>query len=200
MPIITKTGILLLSGGESSRMGQPKQLLDIDGIPLIQHMVDVAISADLGPVVVVTGAYAEQITPLLRGVEILYNANWNEGMATSIRSGVEFMDTYHAEIDGLFILVCDQPYLKPVHLHSLWSVQQKHNFLAVASGYNNQYGTPVLFTKSLYPDLMSLKGDTGARQFLKTIEERIGSVSFEEGTFDLDTMGDYEEYKRRGSC
>ncbi|MEY3432941.1 MAG: hypothetical protein RL131_877, partial [Bacteroidota bacterium] len=64
MPIITKTGILLLSGGESSRMGQPKQLLDIDGIPLIQHMVDVAISADLGPVVVVTGAYAEQITPL----------------------------------------------------------------------------------------------------------------------------------------
>ncbi|MEY3436622.1 MAG: hypothetical protein RL335_1078, partial [Bacteroidota bacterium] len=49
-------------------------------------------------------------------------------------------------------------------------------------------------------DLMSLKGDTGARQFLKTIEERIGSVSFEEGTFDLDTMGDYEEYKRRGSC
>lgn len=200
MPIITKTGILVLSGGKSSRLGKPKQLLEINGIPLIRHIVQVSEESDLGPVMIVTGAYQEQINPILKDQMLIENKDWEEGMASSIRAGVQYVIENHTDIDGLFILVTDQPYLHKSILQELYKEQQKENFLAVASRYNNQYGTPVLFHKDIWTDLLSLTGDVGARKILRTIKNQISSVPFEEGIFDLDTMEDYESFKLRSSC
>lgn len=200
MPIITKTGILVLSGGKSSRLGKPKQLLEINGMPLIRHIVQVAEESDLGPVLIVTGAHQEQISPILNDQILIENKDWEEGMASSIRAGVQYVKENHSDMDGLFILVTDQPYLHKTILQALYKEQQKENVLAVASRYNNQYGTPVLFHKDLWTALLSLTGDVGARKILRTIEDQISSVPFEEGIFDLDTMEDYESFKQRSSC
>ena len=200
MPTITKTGILILSGGKSSRLGKPKQLLEINGKALISHIVQVAEEADLGQVMIVTGAYQEQINPLLKDQIIIKNKNWEEGMASSIREGIQYVKENYPDIDGLFILVIDQPYLHKSILHALYKEQQKENVIAVASRYNNQYGTPVLFHKDLWADLLSLKGDVGARKILRLLEDQIRSVPFEEGIFDLDTLEDYESFKARVSC
>lgn len=200
MPLINKTGIVILSGGKSSRLGQPKQLLQIKGIPLIQHIVQTAKNADLGPIVVVTGAHGHMIKPLLGDVCITENPDWEEGMAASIRAGIQYIQHNFPEIDGLFLLVSDQPYLSVPVLRALYQLQQKENYIAVASRYNNQYGTPVLVHKDLWSDLLALKGDVGARKMLTTIEDQIGSIPFEEGKFDLDTMDDYAQFKQHETC
>ena len=98
------------------------------------------------------------------------------------------------------LLVSDQPYLSVSVLKALKELQEKEEYIAVASLYNNQYGTPVLFHKDLWTDLLLLKGDVGARKLLLSIEDQIGSIPFDAGIFDLDTIDDYKHFKQHRSC
>lgn len=200
MPIITKTGILILSAGDSSRMGRPKQLLEIQGITLIKHICNIANEADLGPVAVVVGAHQELIIPDLGNSWMIMNSDWKEGMASSIRAGIQFFKDHFPEIDGVFILMSDQPYLSASILRSMHTEQQNGKFVAVACRYQDQLGTPSLFHKDLWSDLLLLQGDLGAKKILQSIQHKIGIVSFEDGIFDMDTIEDYEAFKRREKC
>lgn len=195
MSVITKTGVVVLSGGKSSRLGSPKQLLEINGKPLLEHIVDVALNAALGPVVVVTGAYAAQMPAVPTAV--VHNKDWEEGMASSIRTGVQYMQVHHVDLHGLIIVVSDQPYLSTTILQALVETQQKENVVAVAARYNNQMGTPVWFHRSLWGELLQLKGDVGAKKILRPLTNKIGFVPFEEGIYDLDTMEDYQAFNQR---
>lgn len=199
MAIVTKTGIVILSGGKSSRLGMPKQLLDIQGKPLLKHIVDVAIDAANGPVVVITGAHAHKM-PVLENVEIVHNDEWEEGMASSIRTAVRYIQQRHPKIDGLIILVSDQPYLKPAVLTALVDEQRAQQAIAVASRYQQQLGTPVLFHKLLWDELLLLKGDVGAKKLLQRIDDQIATISFEEGIVDIDTLDDYESFNLHAGC
>src|ERR1700742_4629961 len=101
------TGLIILAAGESSRLGKPKQNLLFNGQTLLQGAVDSAQRSTCDPVIVVLGANADQINPIA-GVTTLYNKDWGEGMASSIRTAINEINK-DVSVDKVIILLCDQP-------------------------------------------------------------------------------------------
>jgi molybdenum cofactor cytidylyltransferase len=192
---ITRCAVLILAAGKSSRLGSPKQLLHFEGSPLIRRVAKTAIDAGIGEVFVVVGANAEQVVtelnmPQLRLVE---NEDWQEGMASSIRNGLAAVEKADPEVNGIMILVCDQPHLDTGTLQAILKKQQTSGLVIAASLYEGKVGTPAVFHRSIFPALMELKGDTGARKIFSAYSEQVALVPFEKGIIDIDTKEDYEK-------
>jgi len=192
---INHCGILILAAGQSNRLGRPKQLLKFNGSPFIKRVTELAIATESSPVVLVLGAYADQIQSELtmNGIHVLINAHWQEGMASSIREGLKELERLNENIDGVVVLVCDQPYLTTKHINELIQLQAQKNLPAAACSYDGVLGTPALFHRSLFGQLLNLQGDSGAKKILSSLSTEIGIVEFEEGIFDVDTESDYEK-------
>ena len=108
---VFRFGAVILAAGESSRMGTPKQLLAIGGQPLLVRAVEAALASPAWPVVVVLGAHAEKIRPLLARLPVLIAENpaWSEGMAASIRVSVTTLQQFSRALDAALVALCDQP-------------------------------------------------------------------------------------------
>jgi molybdenum cofactor cytidylyltransferase len=184
----SSVAVLILAAGSSSRLGSPKQLLKFEGKTLLQHAVDEAKQAGADPVVVVTGAVDLDMQAKVHAIK---NKNWQEGMASSIRSGIAYLQQM-AEVDAVIIMVCDQPYADSGLLKSLIHQQQKSGKPIVASEYAGRAGTPALFYRSFFNELMQLKGDVGARHLIAAHKELADFVGFPDGITDIDTLRDYE--------
>jgi molybdenum cofactor cytidylyltransferase len=191
---IEHCGIIILAAGESKRLGNPKQLLSFDGNTLLARVAQTACNTNLYPVIAVLGANAEMIMTTLNkpSIHVVKNDNWKEGMASSIRIGLTSMLELSPQIDGIMMLVCDQPYLHQDVIKALIDAQHHSGLPVAAASYGGKLGTPALFQKSLFTDLMSLSGDTGARKILEHNREYIVAVDFEMGAVDIDTQEDYE--------
>jgi molybdenum cofactor cytidylyltransferase len=96
------------------------------------------------------------------------------------------------EMDGVLIMVCDQPRVTVSLLQALVARQQESGLPIVASRYGDIKGTPALFHRSMFPLLLELKGDRGAGKLLADRPEKVATVDFPEGANDIDTMADYE--------
>ena len=191
-------GIILLAAGKSTRLGKPKQLLDYEGQTLLQHSLQVARASDAHPVVVVLGADAALIEREVTGNEahVVVNSEWQEGMASSIRCGIEELIRLHAAAEGAVIMVCDQPYVTTELINSLLTVHRQTGKLIVSCQYANTVGTPACFHKSIFPELLQLEGEGGAKGLLLKYAEELEIVPFPEGKVDIDTEADYEKLKR----
>lgn len=190
----THYNIIILAAGASTRMGQPKQLLQYNEASLIQHAIDEALAAGAQKVLVVLGAGAEKISEQInkRQANILYNKNWEEGMASSIREGVQQSVLLSANVDAVILMVCDQPYVNAALLRNIVSRHVESGKQIVASQYKDTLGTPVLFQKSFFPELLKLKGDTGAKAILMDNKDQVEPVRFPLGDIDIDNQADYE--------
>lgn len=191
---IEQCGIIILAAGESKRLGNPKQLLSFDGNTLLARVAITACELMKYPVIAVLGAHAEKISPTLNipGLNVVNNNDWQEGMASSIRKGLTSMVELYPQVDGIIILVCDQPYLSHDLIKALIEAQHNAGLPAAAAAYNGKLGTPALFHKSLFSALMLLSGDKGARKILEQMREDVVEVDFEMGDVDIDTQADYE--------
>ncbi|MCC7465198.1 MAG: NTP transferase domain-containing protein, partial [Saprospiraceae bacterium] len=105
------TALILLAAGQSARLGRPKQLLRFRDKTLLQHTIDEALQAGASPVVVVTGARAEEIAATIdqQAVELVFNAQWQEGKGKGIAAGVRKIVGDHPEVTQVILSVCDQP-------------------------------------------------------------------------------------------
>lgn len=194
---ISQCAVVLLAAGNSSRMGVPKQLLPFRGKSLLHHAVDTALETSCGPVLVVTGAYGNEITHALhnKAITIVDNPQWQEGIAASIRAGITAaMNAGNA--DAVLLMVCDQPFITPALLQSLLQVQRNTGAPAVAGRYGDKKGTPVLWHKVFFPLLLQLQGDTGAKKIIQQYDALIPAVAFEQGLIDVDTMEAYERLQQ----
>jgi len=191
---IEQCGIIILAAGESKRLGNPKQLLSFEGNTLLARVAATASASGLYPVMAVLGANAEKIRSTLNipGIQVVNNDNWQEGMASSIRKGLTTMMELFPQVDGVILLVCDQPHLDQSVIRALIEAQRDEGLPAAAASYGGKLGTPALFHKHLFPDLMSLSGDTGARKMLEQNRENVVEIEFEMGIVDIDTQEDYE--------
>jgi molybdenum cofactor cytidylyltransferase len=124
-------------------------------------------------------------------VMLVKNEEWAEGMASSLRAGLLAMQNAAPEHDGVIFMVCDQPYVTTGLLESLRETQAETGLPAAASSYAGKMGTPALFHRHLFSELLQLHGDTGARKLLAKHEGEVASVPFEEGSMDIDTPEDY---------
>jgi molybdenum cofactor cytidylyltransferase len=192
---ISYFGIIILAAGSSSRMGKPKQLLAFEGTTLLSRVVSLACQSRDNPVIVVLGANADVIKENLTvsRAEVIVNEGWEEGMASSLRKGLTVMNEKHSEVDGVLILVGDQPYLNNQHIEQLLEAQNKSEFPVAACSYAGIIGTPVLFHKSVFSELMALQGDVGAKRIIQNRKQDVVTVLFDKGIVDIDTPDDYDK-------
>jgi molybdenum cofactor cytidylyltransferase len=183
---------VLLAAGASARLGQPKQLLELDGVPLVRRLTDELLAAGCADVAVVMGAHADLIRPALAHVRatLVDNWAWEEGVASSVRIAADFAVAHLS--DGVLIAVCDQPALDRAHLGALIAAFTDPGAAgpdgpsAVASAYGGTVGVPAILPRRAYPALLALTGDQGARRVLRD-DPATRSLPWPDGDVDLDT-------------
>ncbi len=184
------TAAIILAAGESSRLGQPKQNLLFNGQTLLQRAVDSALQSECKPVIIVLGANVDKINPIT-GATILYNSDWEEGMASSIRIAINELNK-DLSVDKVIIMLCDQPFVNATLLNTLIDKQVQTCKPIVACIYSGTTGVPVLFDRTLFAELLLLQGHEGAKKILITQANEIATIPFEQGSIDIDTSSDYE--------
>lgn len=189
-----KTGIIILAAGGSTRLCEPKQQLLFNGKTLLQWALKAAEESACEPVIVVLGAHNNVIAADVDSstATAVYNDEWEQGMATSITKGITALTSAEPTIDGVVIMLCDQPFADAQLINAL--VQQKlaTGKKIVASAYNHTLGVPAFFDRAVFAELLNLKGQEGAKKLvLKNVDE-VAAVPFPKGTVDIDTMEDYK--------
>jgi molybdenum cofactor cytidylyltransferase len=155
---------IVLAAGESSRFGQPKQLLDWKGQPFVRAVAQTAIEAGLSPVVIVTGANAPLIELAVKdlNVTVVHNEEWKSGQGSSIRTGIKHL-TEDRKIGSAIFLLTDQPQVSASVLRALAEKHAQGLYSVVAPMVMDQRANPVLFDRLTFPDLLLLEGDVGGR-------------------------------------
>jgi len=178
-------------------MGKPKQLLRYKSKNLLQHVLSEAISSYASPIIVVLGANSDLVSKEIdkTKVYITENTEWKEGMASSVRIGLSTLLQIFPSADAVIFMVCDQPYVSASLLNDLINTQVETCKPIVTSNYGEAIGPPALFHKSLFNELMQLKGDAGARKIIETHSDEVATVLFTKGKIDIDTKEDYEALK-----
>ena len=185
---------ILLAAGASTRMGAPKQLIDVNGRSLIRHMAKLALQSKIDGLSVVLGAYRENLLPELINLPLntIINPDWDKGMGTSLKAA---MDNVDKEQEGVLIMVCDQPYLTVEILDSLIRKAERNPNSIIASSYQEAIGTPAIFNNVFFGQLKQITNEVGAKSLLKKHAEQVITVSFPNGDFDLDTPEDLVKWK-----
>jgi len=181
---------IILAAGASRRLGQPKQLLLLDGETLLARAVRLANESGAAPVVVVLGAQAEAIGGAVDPgkATVVVNQDWEQGIAGSVHAG---LGVVQAQATGVLILSCDQPRLTSAHLGGLINAFTASKApVIVASAYAGIHGVPAVFPQEAFPDLFALRGDKGARALLSRPPFPLVALTFPGGETDIDEPGD----------
>ncbi|NMM48302.1 nucleotidyltransferase family protein [Flammeovirgaceae bacterium KN852] len=187
-------GVMILAAGSSSRLGYPKQLVQFQDKPLLQHVIDVAESLPFTVKTLVLGANSNEIRSIInpKSFKLVLNDDWRKGMATSIQSGLKKSLEIKPELEHIMILLSDQPFINTQKLNEIIETQLNSQNNSTFSEYNGQIGVPAIFSKELFNDLMSLEGDQGAKKLIIRDNIKYNTVRFEDGVFDIDTQEDVE--------
>jgi molybdenum cofactor cytidylyltransferase len=193
-----KISAILLAAGESKRMGSNKLLLDLGGQILVERVVDVLLRSLVDEVVVVAGFEWESVRWHLRrkGVRVIYNPQYREGMAASIREGLRHIDP---DSHGVLIALADHPLLMPDTVDRLIHVYWHTRKGIVCPTHRGQRGHPVIFNLKKYGQgLSKLKGDIGGKAIIMAHRDDLLEYPVDSpGVItDIDVWQDYEECVR----
>lgn len=190
-----QVALILLAAGESRRMGTPKQLLVYKGNSLIRHAVTIAIASNCNPIIVVLGANSDRILPELRDlpVQITHNVLWQQGMGTSIATGIKALLQMNIDLDAVIVALADQPLITTQVYNRLVERYCSNQVKAVASNYSGTIGVPALFDRTLVPELLKMNQKGGAKQLLNQYSDRILNLDLSEAAIDIDTPADYQK-------
>jgi len=188
------TGIIILAAGESTRLGYPKQIAKYKEKTLLQLAIDAANGCKADKRVVVLGANRDEIKKTFSGASIpnIPNPNFQKGMSSSIKIGLEYMLKFD-QPDQVIIMLCDQPFVDAKILDKMIAAQEKEGKGIIACAYSKTVGVPILFGKAYYKDLMELAGDEGAKQIALAHEDDLATVAFPNGKVDIDTEEDLRD-------
>lgn len=188
-------GLIILAAGKASRMGKPKQLLIYQGSSLISHAVKIGLNSTCKPVLVVLGAYAEQIKPEINKlpIKIVENPLWETGMSSSIRVGITAIKESNSKLDGVIIALADQPLIDVKVFNKLIQSYQETKNIIIACAYDGVVGVPALFNNILFSELINLEGDKGAKALMRKYRDEVLSIEIPEAAIDIDTEDDYEK-------
>ena len=192
----SRIAAVVLAAGASTRMGTAKQLLQIDGRPLVQHVLDNVQRSRVGEIILVLGHSAEVIQRELKleGAKVVLNENFLQGMGTSLKSGLAAVNS---EVQAALIILADQPFVRPETLDQLIAEHERTRAQIVIPTYRGFRGNPVLLDRSVFPEVMGLSGDIGCRAIFG--EHQDGIVKLEVGDvgilLDIDQKSDYESFR-----
>ena len=168
---------LILAAGRSTRYGVANKLLeDLDGVPIVRHVVRAALQSRARPVVVVTGHEGERVSAALAGfdVRLVANPDYAQGLSTSLKAGLGALP---ADVDGVLVCLGDMPQIAASHLDRLISAFAPKEGRSIAVPvHNGKRGNPVLFGRSLFTEMLEAEGDTGARHLIGRHAEEVAEV------------------------
>lgn len=192
-----KIGIVILAAGGSGRFGKPKQLLQFDGKTLIRRAVETALNSKSDSVLAVLGSNFDLIKKEIKDLncKIVFNPNWQNGLSSSIKTGLEKIIENAPEISAVIFALCDQPFIESGHFDSLIEKFFETEKPIIASAYEKTDGVPALFSKEMFPALMNLEGDGGAREIIKKNPGSVEKILVPEAAFDIDTKENFEKIK-----
>lgn len=176
---------IILAAGASTRLGQPKQLVRLQGTPLIARAVREALPICDAGVFVVTGARHDEVSAALQDlpVTVLRNAVWREGIGSSIREAVAAIEQ---SVEAVLVMLADQPAVTEKGLRTLvaaWALDPGH---IAASRYDDTVGVPAVFPRDYWSLLATLRGDRGAKSVIDAAEP-VNVVAMPEAAMDIDT-------------
>jgi molybdenum cofactor cytidylyltransferase len=180
---------IVLAAGASTRFGSPKQLVRVDGRPLLHAAVSRAVEVAGHAVTVVLGANAAELAPLLShsSASVVINRDWREGMASSIRAGVARLP---GSCGGAMLVLADQAAVTAEDLRRLAGAWRRQPGYIVAAQYGATTGAPAIIPASMFRDLAELRGDRGAQALFKRNPDRVVRVPMESAAIDIDTPED----------
>ncbi|MEE3153307.1 MAG: nucleotidyltransferase family protein [Candidatus Neomarinimicrobiota bacterium] len=185
-------GIILAAGGSTRMGGQNKLLQMVDGTSLVQKVVGSALNSNIESVYVILGYQAALIRQCIsnKSVNWVENSDWSRGMASSIKSGIEALNTNY---DGAMILLGDMPFIEPIMINQLLALYQKKKIVVPVK--DGRQGNPVLFSSAFFADLKLLGGDKGAKPIIKKNPDSviIANVLTDTIFHDLDTPDQIKE-------
>ena len=184
---------VILAAGASTRYGRAKQLLHYEGRSLLRRAAVAAAGSGCRPIVVVLGAFARLCADELRGlpVHLTENTAWMEGMGSSLRTGIAAVSALAPGAAAVVVTLCDQPLVSAQTIEALAQRYRESGAPIVASVYEGALGVPALFDHSLFGQLLSLRGDGGARRIIERSKGHVEAIPFPAGVDDIDTPRDY---------
>jgi molybdenum cofactor cytidylyltransferase len=188
---------VVLAAGLSRRMGRAKMLMPVDGRAIVRHAVESVLAGGVDSVWVVTGPDVEPVEAALAGlaVQIVVNPAPEEGQASSLRAGIAALP---ASVDAVLIALGDQPALAPSIIPALLAARRTSPKLIVAPRYRDGQGNPVVFKREIFPELLRLTGDQGARPIIQKEPARVEWVELDlPMPPDVDTPDDYQKIRAK---
>ena len=189
-----KISALILAAGKSSRMGDNKQLLPLKKSTILRSVIENALDTQAKEVCVVLGADADLIKKNIQDlpVKVVLNKNYEKGLSSSIIAGMEHVN----EADAVLIILGDQPLISSNYWDYIISASKNHPLKIMASNYGGFKGVPALFPKKYFKELFKLKGDSGAKQLLNSIQDKVITINSPVDLSDIDTPEDYNKLIR----
>jgi CTP:molybdopterin cytidylyltransferase MocA len=192
---------VVLAAGEGRRFGGGKQLAELEGRPLLEHALAASAEGGLEPRFVVLGANAQRILAGvdLHGHEVVVCPGWDEGMAASLRAGVDAARS--AGADAILITLGDQPRVKAEAIGRVLAARggPDGTSRAVRASYDGVPGHPALLEGSLFDALLALRGDEGARGVFRSAGTHLVACEDVAVPTDVDEAGDLAALSRASS-
>ncbi|GAB2663452.1 nucleotidyltransferase family protein [Arenimonas aestuarii] len=195
---VPRHALLVLAAGASRRLGEPKQLLRVDGESLVHRAVRFGLATDPTQALLVIGAGAGEVRAGVADLPVtpLVCDHWRDGLGASLAVGVKALGE---DIAGALVLLCDQPALDGAHLQALVAAWRKDPAHAAASAYAGVLGVPALLPRTWFEELATGRDDRGARELLRRHEQEVSAVPAPGLAHDLDTPAQREEWRVRSS-
>ena len=192
---------LLLAAGSSTRMGSPKQLLHVQGVTLLERILNEALKSELDKIILILGHQSKEIKKALgqiivhKKLRVIENPRYRQGISSSIATGLsETEDNY----DHVMILLADLPHVTSRLINLLIHRYLESRLPIGAIQVKSKRSHPVIFGRPLYNELRKLQGDMGARALFQKYRDRACLVQpdFFYDDMDIDTEEDYAEFER----
>lgn len=188
---------VLLAAGESRRMGKLKQLLPLGDKTLVEHCVDNLLASKVDEVIVVTGHRESEVRRAIidRPVKIVHNADYQKGMASSIKCGLREISK---RAEACVLSLVDQPRIDKETIDLLIDVYRDNHSLIVIPTYQEKSGHPIVLDLALADEILAMDLDVGLRQVILAREGAITRVAVLSPAVleDCDLPEDYERLKK----
>jgi molybdenum cofactor cytidylyltransferase len=186
---------IILAAGSSKRMGTPKQPLKLAGRPMVQCVVDTFLASSLDEVVVVLNPALEWKPKSRKRLRLVENSRAYEGISTSVRAG---LDSITSESGAAVIGLGDKPLLHNSTIQKMIEAYKHSSSEVIMPVYHGKRGNPILFRRSLFDDMRSLKGDVGAKSLISQMKHSVLELPVEDlgVILDVDTPAELRAASR----